>query len=86
MEGGSRRGRGSEGDGEVQKAATEEDEAVVDPVAPWLGVDVVEEDEGVAVMLVLLARPEKLHIVLSTATRLCCSTPTPIFSEKKMGN
>ena len=66
-------------------AATEEDEAVVDPVAPWLGVDVVEEDEGVAVMLVLLARLQKLHIVLSTATRLCCSTPNANFFREEDG-
>ena len=52
-------------------------------MAPVLGVDVVEEDEGVAVMLVLLARPEKLHILLSTATRFCCSTPKRQNSERE---
>ena len=80
-------GHGEVEDGEgtamFRDAGTEEVDGVVDPVAPVLGVDVVEEDEGVAVMLVLLVRPEKLHIVLSTATRFCCSTPKRQNSERE---
>ena len=65
---------------------TEEGDGVDVPVAPVLGVGVVEEDEDVAVLLLLLARPEEIHSVLSTATTFCCFTPNAKVSERKRGD
>ena len=67
-------GHGEVEDGEgtamFRDAGTEDVDGVVDPVAPVLGVDVVEEDEGVAVPSVGSAEPELLHGGVATAVSL----------------